>query len=252
MGYSGRHGKPHAYGESASRDRDGFRREQVRGQVYGAVEREQEALCRETWCVTIGEEGRQRTDRQHGQYGASKGQRLTAYHVHTGYATFFPNVGDYDFKDSPTSWNKVVAMRHAMTKFPNAMYMWYVDVDTFIMNPQLSIEKDIMAPGKLEEMMITDHPVVPPDSIIHTFAHLSGGDVDVLVTQDMDGLATASFVMRNSEWSRFFLETWFDPMYRSYNFQKAETHALVRRLFAFPSKTASHIPLDSPSLLGGQ
>lgn len=166
----------------------------------------------------------------------------------TGYATFFPKVGDYDFKDSPASWNKVVAMRHAMTKFPDATYLWYVDVDTFIMNPQLSIEKDIMAPAKLEAKMIIDHPVVPPDSIIHTFAHLSGGDVDVVVTQDKEGLATASFVMRNSEWSRFFLETWFDPMYRSYNFQKAETHALVSfKPASYSSKLL--VPMDSASLL---
>jgi mannan polymerase II complex MNN11 subunit len=74
--------------------------------------------------------------------------------------------------------------------------------------------------------MIRDHPVVPPDSI-KTFSHLRGQDVDFLVTQDREGLSTASFVVRNSEWSRFFLETWFDPIYRSYNFQKAETHALV-------------------------
>lgn len=118
-------------------------------------------------------------------------------------------------------------MRHALTKYPDATYFWYVDVDTFIMNPQLSVEHDVMGAARLEETMIVDHPVVPPDSIIKTFGHLRGGDVDFVLTQDKDGLVTASFVLRNSEWSRFFLETWFDPIYRSYNFQKAETHALV-------------------------
>lgn len=118
-------------------------------------------------------------------------------------------------------------MRHAMTQFPDATYLWYVDIDTFIMNPRLSVEMDIMNPAKLEEKMIIDHPVVPPDSIIHTFKHLRGDDIDLVVTQDKDGLATSSFVLRNSEWSRYFVETWFDPIYRSYNFQKAELHALV-------------------------
>lgn len=144
-----------------------------------------------------------------------------------GYDTFFPLIGDYDLKGAPMSWTKVVALRHALTLFPGATYFWYIDVDTFIMNPQLSIEKDIMAPAKLEQKMLVDFPVVPPDSIIHTFKHLQGEDVDFVATQDRDGLSTSSFLIRNSEWSRFFLETWFDPMYRSYNFQKAETHALV-------------------------
>jgi hypothetical protein len=75
--------------------------------------------------------------------------------------------------------------------------------------------------------MIKDHPVVPPDSIIKTFSHLKGEDVDFVLTQDKDGLSAGSFVIRNGDWAKFFLETWFDPIYRSYNFQKAETHALV-------------------------
>lgn len=154
--------------------------------------------------------------------------RLTrSYSYNIGYATFFPQVGDYDLLHAPSSWTKVVAMRHALTQYPDATYFWYVDVDTFIMNPQLSVEKDVMGAAKLEASMLVDHPVVPPDSIIKTFAHLSGEDIDFVLTQDKEGLATSSFVLRNSEWARFLLETWFDPIYRSYNFQKAETHALV-------------------------
>ncbi|KAK7748052.1 putative alpha-1,6-mannosyltransferase mnn11 [Cytospora paraplurivora] len=143
-----------------------------------------------------------------------------------GYETFFAHVGDYDLGGAPASWTKVVALRHALTAYPEATYFWYVDIDTFIMNPQLSIERDIMAPAVLEQKMIMDFPVVPPDSIIRTFDHLKAQDVDFVVTQDKDGLSTSSFLLRNSDWSKFFLETWFDPMYRSYNFQKAETHAL--------------------------
>lgn len=145
----------------------------------------------------------------------------------TGYVTFFPHVGDYNLDGAPMSWTKVVAMRHALTKFPDATYFWYLDLDTFVMNPTLAIEHDIMTPAKLEEKMIVDHPVVPPDSIIHTFAHLHGQDVDLVITQDKEGLVPSSFVVRNTEWSRFLLETWYDPIYRSYNFQKAEKHALV-------------------------
>jgi hypothetical protein len=152
--------------------------------------------------------------------------RLTDPFVLAGYATFFPKLGSYDLKGAPSSWAKVVAMRHAMTKYPDATYIWYLEQDSFIMNPSLKVE-DIMKPARLESLMIKDHPVVPPDSIIKTFAHLKGGDVEFVLTQDKDGLSTGSFLVRNGEWAEFFLETWFDPIYRSYNFQKAETHALV-------------------------
>lgn len=114
-----------------------------------------------------------------------------------------------------------------MTKYPDATYIWFLEQDAFIMNPALKVEEHVMKPARLESLMIKDHPVVPPDSIIKTFTHLKGQDADFVLTQDKDGLSVGSFVLRNGEWAEFFLETWFNPIYRSYNFQKAEAHALV-------------------------
>lgn len=144
-----------------------------------------------------------------------------------GYQTFFAKVGDYDLKGAPSSWTTVVAMRHALTTYPDCRYIWYLDQNAFIMNPKVKIDDHIMKSAKLDELMKKDFPVVPPDSIIKTFSHLKGQDVDVVFTQDKQGLSADSFIIRNGEWAEFFLETWFDPIYRSYNFQKAETHALV-------------------------
>ncbi len=87
-----------------------------------------------------------------------------------------------------------------------------------------------MNPKRLESLIIKDHSIVPPDSVIKTFGHLKGNEVDLVLTQDKDGLAQGSFIIRKGDWSRFFLDTWFDPLYRSYNFQKADTHALVGSL----------------------
>lgn len=114
-----------------------------------------------------------------------------------------------------------------MTRFPDCSYIWFLDQNSFIMNPQLTVEEHVMKASRLESLMIKDQPIVPPDSIIRTFTHLKGQDVDFVLTQDAEGLSAGSFLVRNGEWARFFLETWFDPIYRSYNFQKAEAHALV-------------------------
>lgn len=86
-----------------------------------------------------------------------------------------------------------------------------------------------MSPNKLEDLLIRDQPIVPPDSVIKTFPHLKGKNIDLAMTQDKEGLAQGSFIIRKGDWARFFLDTWFDPLYRSYNFQKADTHALVSR-----------------------
>lgn len=114
-----------------------------------------------------------------------------------------------------------------MARFSDCKYLWFLEQDAFIMNPEIKVEEDLMGNQALEGMMIKDLPVVPPDSIIKTFSHLKGDDVDFVVTQDREGLSPGSFVVRNGDWAVFFIDTWFDPLYRKYNFQKADTHALV-------------------------
>ncbi len=84
-----------------------------------------------------------------------------------------------------------------------------------------------MDPKRLDGLMMKDQSIVPPDSVIKTFPHLKATNVDLVLTQDKQGLAQGSFIIRRGEWAKFFLDTWFDPLYRSYNFQKADTHALV-------------------------
>ncbi|KAI0181478.1 glycosyltransferase family 34 protein [Hypoxylon sp. FL1284] len=143
-----------------------------------------------------------------------------------GYGILMAKASDYDLAGSPKSWAKVTAARHAITEYPDCKYIWYLEQNALIMNPHLKVEDYVMGASKLESSMLKDLPVVPPDSIIKTFTHLKGGDVELVLTQDKEGLASGSFVIKNGEWAKFFLDTWFDPLYRSYNFQKAETHAL--------------------------
>jgi hypothetical protein len=95
------------------------------------------------------------------------------------------------------------------------------------MNPELKVETHVMEKKRLESLMIKDQPIVPPDSVIKTWPHLKGENVDLVLTQDKEGLAQGSFIVKRGDWGKFFLDTWFDPLYRSYNFQKADTHALV-------------------------
>ncbi|KAK3110246.1 putative alpha-1,6-mannosyltransferase mnn11 [Teratosphaeriaceae sp. CCFEE 6253] len=144
-----------------------------------------------------------------------------------GYTAFFPNTTDYDLMPHiPASWSTVPALRHVMTLHPHTPWLWYLSSTALIMNPALALPTHITAPQRLENLMIPNRPVVPPDSVIRTFSHLRGERVDFILTQDKDGLAGGSLLVRTGEWAKFFLDAWFDPLYRSYNFQKAEGHAL--------------------------
>jgi mannan polymerase II complex MNN11 subunit len=144
-------------------------------------------------------------------------------------------------------------MRHALTNFPYTEYYWFLDQNALIMNPNLKIETHIMNPKRMDVLMIKDQAIVPPDSVIKTFKHLKGQQIHFSITQDKDGLAPGSFIVRNGDWSKFLLDTWFDPLYRSYNFQKAERHALVRLTVrqgkTKANKSQEHIVQWHPTIL---
>jgi mannan polymerase II complex MNN11 subunit len=95
------------------------------------------------------------------------------------------------------------------------------------MDPTKSLKSHLLDRSKLESLMMKDVPVVPPDSIIKTFPHLKEKDVDLIVTRDSEDLSPGSFILKNGDFARYFLDLWFDPLFRSYGFAKAETHGLV-------------------------
>ena len=94
------------------------------------------------------------------------------------------------------------------------------------MDPKTKFEH-LVADKVLDQVMIKGQSLVPPNSIIKTFSHTKGKEVDLVLTQDQEGISLGSFAIRNTEWAKFLLDTWYDPMYRNYNFQKAELHAMV-------------------------
>ncbi len=150
----------------------------------------------------------------------------------TGYTTFFPNAAEYELNGAPRSWAVIPAMRHAMTVHSHSTYFLSLSPHALIMKPTLPLTSHIMAPKRIESLMLKDKPVVPPDSVIKTFSHLRGHNIDLVLTQDGEGLCQGSFVIRQGEWAKYFLDSWFDPLYRTYNFQKAEGHALVSSIYA--------------------
>jgi mannan polymerase II complex MNN11 subunit len=150
----------------------------------------------------------------------------------TGYTNFFASVSDYNdaIGDSPKGWAVAPAVRHAMAKHPHSEYFFHLSPHSLIMNPTKSLKTHILDKAKLDELMMKDVPIVPPDSIIKTFTHQEEDDIELIITQDKEDLNPGSFILKSGDFARFFLDMWFDPLFRSYKFAKAETHGLVRIL----------------------
>ncbi|KAF7592468.1 hypothetical protein BBP40_000249 [Aspergillus hancockii] len=174
-----------------------------------------------------------------------------------GYTNFFANLSDYEsiLDKAPRSWGVVPAVRHAMATHPYSKNFFYLDVNALIMNPGKSLESHLLGKNRLGSLMLKDVPVVPPDSIIKTFTHLKPQDVDLIFTTDSEDISSGSFVVKQGDFAHTFLDIWFDPLYRNYNFAKAEAHALdhivqwhptiLARLALVPQRTFNAYSKDS-------
>lgn len=148
----------------------------------------------------------------------------------------------------------IPALRHALTDHPSSAFFWSLSADAFITNPSLSLETHILQP--LESLMLKDIPVVPPDSVIHSFSHLRPARTHLILSQDSDNLAHTSLILRNTpltptqtdNWAHYFLDAWFDPLYRAYLFQKAENHALEHLVQWHPTILAKLVLIEQRRL----
>jgi mannan polymerase II complex MNN11 subunit len=113
-----------------------------------------------------------------------------------------------------------------MAHHPAATTFWILDQNAIIMNPTLSLESHVLAPRRLDSIMLRGVPVVPPDSVIETYRHVPAERVQFVITQSADGLSPASMIVKRGAWAEYLLDAWFDPIFRYYGFQKAEQHAL--------------------------
>jgi mannan polymerase II complex MNN11 subunit len=144
-----------------------------------------------------------------------------------GYGLFIKSPTDYPVGAVPSGWARIPALRHAMAAYPYSSTFWFLDQNSIIMNPSLSLEAHITAPQRLSKLMRRDVPIVPPDSVIRTYRHVPADRVQFIISQDVEGLAPTSMIVKRGEWASYLLDAWYDPLFRLYNFQKAERHALV-------------------------
>ncbi|KAF8534398.1 galactosyl transferase GMA12/MNN10 family-domain-containing protein [Trichophaea hybrida] len=141
-----------------------------------------------------------------------------------GYGLFKKEASDYAGGKTPSGWARIPAIRHAMSTYKYSEYFWYLDQDAIIMNPSLSIESHIISP--LGNLIRRDVPIVPPDSVIRTYRHVPPQRIQFIISQDKTGLQPGSMIIKSGAWANYFLDAWYDPMFRFYSFAKAEQNAL--------------------------
>lgn len=164
------------------------------------------------------------------------------YAAHHGYATFFPSTADYDLGGYPESWSTVPALRHAMTLHPHTEWMWYLDSTALIANSTRDLHIQVLSPHVLESLMIRNASIIPPDSTVKTDPNLKVEQVGLIISQDAEGLGTGSMLIRTGDWAQYFLDMWFEPLYRTYNFKRLEIDAL-QHILQWHMPVLAHVAL---------
>lgn len=121
------------------------------------------------------------------------------------------------------SWEKVDTIRNCLRKYPKAEWFWWLDLNTFIMEPSYSLQRHIF--DDLASNTYRDINVYNPLNISHPFTneHLDPesrsavGDgktesINLIVPQDCGGFNLGSFFVRRSAWTDRLLDIWWDPV----------------------------------------
>ncbi|KAF1359484.1 hypothetical protein EJ07DRAFT_155922 [Lizonia empirigonia] len=121
------------------------------------------------------------------------------------------------------SWEKVDTIRNAMRKYPQAEWFWWLDTNTFIMEPSYSLQNHIFK--NLQDHTYRDinhynplnisHPLTDEYLDAETRSPIGDGRVEsinMLVPQDCGGFNLGSFMLRRSVWTDRLLDIWWDPV----------------------------------------
>lgn len=122
------------------------------------------------------------------------------------------------------SWEKVDILRRCMQDYPDVEWFWWLDLNTYIMEPSLSLQSHIfnsLATNTYRDInhwnpLNITHPLSDPWLDAATRSPVGDNDpssIDIIVPQDCDGFNLGSFFVRRSPWTDHLLDVWWDPVH---------------------------------------
>lgn len=110
------------------------------------------------------------------------------------------------------TWSKIPAVAEAFTLYPTAEWVWLMDTDIILMNPDYDLVEEIVGPAAIERGLMRDTPILDNklEKNINTSKNFRVEDIDILITQDHQSVNTGSVFFRRSAFIRWTLEVMTD------------------------------------------
>ncbi|ODV94264.1 hypothetical protein PACTADRAFT_51131 [Pachysolen tannophilus NRRL Y-2460] len=108
-------------------------------------------------------------------------------------------------------WEKVDIIKQTMRQYPNAEWFWWLDLHTYIMEPQISLEDHVF--NHLDNVTYRSLEEFNPLNLKIDIPYVDYTQpIDLIVTQDCGGFNLGSFFIRRSAWTECLLDAWWDPV----------------------------------------
>ena len=109
------------------------------------------------------------------------------------------------------SWEIIDIIRETMRQFPRAEWFWWVDLNSYIMEPQHSLDKIMRNHLSEFERNVSSYNPANFDLDL-PFVDYSQ-NINMVLTQDCSGFSLGSFFIRQSQWADLLLDTIWDPVF---------------------------------------
>lgn len=136
-----------------------------------------------------------------------------------GYEFLWANITSYNF-GAKIYWNKIPILREAFDRFPEAEWIWWLDLDIIIMTPSLELYNHILSPAALRKQSLVNQTIVGVGGGplgFTTHLHADPEDMNMVIAMDHWGQNVGSFFMRRSTWTDWALDMWADPLATAQN-----------------------------------
>lgn len=154
-----------------------------------------------------------------------------AYADFHGYKYHFLNISKFDIAPAHPVWAKLPAIAEAFETYPEAQWVWWLDLDAILMTPTVDLNTLILSHKAMNEQLYKDRKFAKSGNVKSSVSTLKNPDVkniDLIFSQDQNGINAGSFFIRRSEWSRVFLDMWSDPLLVVRTWPGQEQDAVVR------------------------
>ncbi|KAJ6009071.1 hypothetical protein N7522_004087 [Penicillium canescens] len=146
-----------------------------------------------------------------------------------GFEFMWANMTSYNLSNgAPIFWNKIPILKEAFVRYPDAEWVWWLDMDIIIMNMTLNIYDHILSEEGLARNILLGREMTGPGggktgySTPTTYKH---DDINFVISLDSWGMNVGNFLMRRGEWSEWLLDMWIEPLYISQNWVFPENDA---------------------------